>query len=196
MRVRAPSHFCFPVLPPGNNSTACGVVRNLYNLRGAVKNMITAVTAYSRECVCQNLAYLLGDEQKFFISVIDPLADNVFPDGHPRAITLRFDDVSPDMFESQERFVQICAEMEGYGRPYQLFSEAQAAEVVAFVARLHENPAEIVLHVHCTLGVSRSGAIATYVAQACELDMDEFAALNPEIQPNKMVLNALNRVSV
>jgi len=158
--------------------------------------VITQVKAYSREYMGQNLHQLSANGKNFFISVVDPLAGNVFPDSHDRAITLRFDDVSPDMFESQEHFEQICEQMAKYGRPYQLFSNVQADEVVTFVTRLHESAAEVVLHVHCTFGVSRSGAIALYAAQTCQLDMNSFAASNPQIHPNQLVLQTLNRSAV
>lgn len=153
--------------------------------------MISQILVHSREAICPMLEQLLRDQSNAFISVIDPLADNVFAAENGRAITLRFDDVSPDMFESEERFEQICKLMEGYGRPYQLFNDAQALQVVSYVRELHEAQTKVNLHVHCTLGVSRSGAIATYAAQACNLDLGMFAVLNPQIQPNKLVLEKL-----
>ncbi len=157
--------------------------------------MIRKVIVHSREAICQNLAELLVEDSNYFISIVDPAADNVFPDGHLRAITLRFDDVSPDMFENVERFETICAEMQALGRPLQLFYASQAVEIVAFVRQLHAAEAEVNLHVHCTLGVSRSGAIATYAANACNIDLAEFAALNPQIHPNQLVLKMLSQAA-
>lgn len=157
--------------------------------------MIRKVIVHSRQAICQNLAELLGEDSNYFISIVDPAADNVFAGGHQRAITLRFDDVSPDMFETVERFEKICAEMESMGRPFQLFSASQAAEIVAFVRQLHAADAEVNLHVHCTLGVSRSGAIAIYAAKACNLDLADFAALNPQIHPNTLVLKMLSQAT-
>lgn len=157
---------------------------------------IKRIKVHSREEICQNLEELLGDHSNAFISVVDLNADDVFAKDNQRALTLRFEDVSPDLFDSEERFQEICAQMEALGRPYQLFSASQAEQVVGFVRKLSQSPSEVVLHVHCKLGVSRSGAIGTWAAMASGLDLDEFAALNPQIQPNKLVLQTLGQAAL
>jgi predicted protein tyrosine phosphatase len=153
--------------------------------------MITKVIVRSREYLTENLPNLSTKSNHYFISVIDPLAEPLFKEDHSGAVTVRFDDVSPEMFDSTEHFAQICAQMEEYGRPYQIFSEMMANQIIDFVDNLQSSLTEIVLYVHCTLGVSRSGAIATFVAEICGLDGTSFAENNPQIHPNQLVLERL-----
>jgi len=47
-----------------------------------------------------------------------------------------------------------------------MFTAAQAARVQALVARLHAEPTEYEIVVHCEAGVSRSAAVALYVEAA------------------------------
>jgi predicted protein tyrosine phosphatase len=70
-----------------------------------------------------------------------------------------------------------------------------ANQIIDFVDNLQSSLTEIVLYVHCTLGVSRSGAIATFVAEKCGLDVNEFTAMNPQIHPNQLVIERLRAVN-
>lgn len=73
-----------------------------------------------------------------------------------------------------------------------LFDEAQGQEVIGFVERLHASPIAHHLKVHCRAGISRSAAVALYVAEAtgCEFQRRPFAGL-----ANKLMLEILSRAS-
>jgi predicted protein tyrosine phosphatase len=148
--------------------------------------MIREIFAKSREFMLENLDSLLAQPGCLFISVIDQHAEPVFED-LSNVLTLRFDDVSPDLCGGEELFYQRCAEMKNLGRPFLLLSDEMAATIISF---LHRNEACNVLYVHCTLGVSRSGAIATFAAELFGLNVLENS---PQIVPNQLVLETLRR---
>lgn len=153
--------------------------------------MITDLFARSRYFIENNLTALLNRPGIFFISVIEPGANPVFTGSDNRALTLSFDDVSPEMFESAERFAILCKEMEHFKRPYRLFSQEQASRIISYVKTAEESPNHITWYVHCTLGVSRSGAIASFIREFCDFDATKFSRHNPHVVPNQLVLTSL-----
>lgn len=155
--------------------------------------MIELVKALSRRHIESRLSEYLEAPNRVFISVVDCNAAPVFA-ASERVLTVSFDDISPEMFESQETFERILAQMEELGRPYRVFSEEQARAILQFALPFHRLAGPIELYVHCTMGVSRSGAIATYIAELCRLDMQSFGMLNPQIVPNQLVLSTLQSV--
>jgi predicted protein tyrosine phosphatase len=48
---------------------------------------------------------------------------------------------------------------------------------------------------HCDAGVSRSGAVGTFIQRYLEIEEEGFKKLNPYIHPNHFVLNILMEVS-
>lgn len=74
-----------------------------------------------------------------------------------------------------------------------LFSESQAKQVIEFVDK-YKNEVEMFV-IHCDAGVSRSGAVGTFISRYLELDEAELLKMNPYIQPNHFVLNTLLEVS-
>lgn len=50
--------------------------------------------------------------------------------------------------------------------------------------------------VHCWMGVSRSGAVGTYLAWTLDHDMGAFFDVHPEIKPNFLILKSLLGTSV
>lgn len=87
--------------------------------------------------------------------------------GSPEALRMQFYDL-----------VEPVADSPKYG-PESLFTPAQAQDVVDFVRRLHDLPEPITMVVHCEAGVSRSSAVALYVAEAtgCVFETREKADL-------------------
>jgi predicted protein tyrosine phosphatase len=112
------------------------------------------------------------------IGIVSPEQPHVFADGG-NVKTFRFDDEEP--FKSRV--------------PENCMSHEQAHELFSFLAKVHADPAEIELHVHCEAGVSRSGAVVTFVQEWLRLDYDEFRRMNPQIVPNLHVLKQLRRVA-
>ncbi len=73
-----------------------------------------------------------------------------------------------------------------------LFNEQHAQQVLKFVRALHGEARQIALVVHCRAGISRSAAIALFVAEetGCEFPRQPFAGL-----ANKHVLSVLQKLS-
>ncbi|MDX1985648.1 MAG: tyrosine-protein phosphatase [Candidatus Obscuribacter sp.] len=156
--------------------------------------MITLVKALSRQHMESNLSEYLRAQNRIFISVVDCNASPVFGESE-RVLTVRFDDVSPEMFESQTVYERILSQMEELGRPYRTFTEEQARAILQFALPFHRLAEAVELFVHCTMGVSRSGAIASYLAELCQVDMQTFGRLNPQIVPNQLVLETFRAVN-
>lgn len=76
---------------------------------------------------------------------------------------------------------------------YVLFNEQMAREIVAFVRDLHALEHPIMLYVHCMAGVSRSGAIAYWVAQEFGIPLPDYFPVRAK--PNLRVLSLLMQAS-
>ena len=87
---------------------------------------------------------------------------------HPNLLVLFFDDV----------------ETEGPTA----FTIETAREIVRFVREADDRP----LLIHCTAGISRSGAVGLAVAEQCGC-VEEFRRGNPDIMPNQLVLQKLRQ---
>lgn len=118
-------------------------------------------------------------EQSFFISINDTCGTEEVPYFKPskNVLVLFFDDVDHD-FQSGEHFIKA-------------FTSEQAVEVLEFIQKHKEKESCII---HCTAGVSRSGAVATFVNDNFGgSDKIDFDKNNPYILPNALVLQLLNR---
>jgi len=92
-----------------------------------------------------------------------------------------------DFHDIDEPF--ICVEKPDPAQgSYHGMSMDQAKEVVAF-AEKHKAASLIIIH--CAAGVSRSGAVGTFLAEYYGVDWREFARMNPQILPNQYVLKLL-----
>ena len=87
---------------------------------------------------------------------------------HPNLLVLFFDDV----------------ETEGANA----FTIKMARQIVSFV---HETGDRQLL-IHCTAGISRSGAVGLAIAEQCGCE-EEFRRENPDIMPNHLVLRKLRQ---
>lgn len=74
------------------------------------------------------------------------------------------------------------------GKPmYKLFDEKKASQIRTFVNELYNDDAEINLIVHCHAGISRSAAVAKYVAERYDLDFPKSYSVY-----NRKVYSTLN----
>ncbi len=87
---------------------------------------------------------------------------------HPNLLVLCFDDV----------------ETEGPTA----FTSDMARQIVSFVQEVGERP----LLIHCTAGISRSGAVGLAIAEQCGCEA-EFLRDNPDIMPNQLVQRKLRQ---
>ena len=77
------------------------------------------------------------------------------------------------------------------GKDCILFNDDMANEILEF---LENNKDVSKCFVHCSAGVSRSGAVGTFVLNFFNWDYKEFRKINSVIKPNGLVLRKLNRL--
>lgn len=115
-----------------------------------------------------------------FISINDSLGTDAkphFKSNHPNVLNLFFDDVDRDI------------EVEGEGTAI-AFTEEMAEEVFNFVFNNRDMETFVV---HCTAGISRSGAVGEFINNYFGQDYKEFIKQNPYVHPNGLVLSRLNK---
>ena len=76
-----------------------------------------------------------------------------------------------------------------------LFNEDHAKQIVNFMEKIQKDPQDAVLVVHCSAGISRSGAVGTFACDYCRLDYNNFIGGNHYIRANQWVLALLHRAS-
>ena len=114
-----------------------------------------------------------------FISIVDTQNKKgpYFKSDHDNVINLRFDDVekSGEASPTQKEFTKA-------------FSAKQAKDLYNFIKKHDEKETCIV---HCMAGISRSGAVGTFVNDFYKGDLDRFKRENPYISPNQKVYRML-----
>jgi len=105
-------------------------------------------------------------------SKIHGIEPSYFKSNHPNVITMTFDDIGN--------------EIEGY----LVFTKIMAKELFQFIKR-NKNRKTCV--VHCSAGISRSGAVGSFIQGYCDGDWEQFKKNNPHILPNGRVLRMLNQ---
>ncbi len=118
------------------------------------------------------------------ISVTDPDAPRLFGDSY-NILTLQFHDIDPGPLTTDK--IQHITQAEGKI----LFDDVMAKKVIEFVKKASNTSGKGLMLVNCMAGISRSGAIASYVQRVCGIDYKEFRRLNPNISPNDFVLEML-----
>ena len=111
-----------------------------------------------------------------------------FKRDHPNVLRLLFDDVD-------ERLdIKLFGEPEDEREyiPVVPMSESQGLQIVDFLIKNAEKKQFIV---HCAAGVSRSGAIASFIREYFNEDEDLFNRKNPYIKPNIRILSILRNLS-
>lgn len=121
---------------------------------------------------------------KAFISIMNSeLPNSYFPQDYSNVLRLIFDDVTEE--ENERRIKTGRQEL-------QLFTREQADLIVQFMER---NKHVKEFYVHCLAGVSRSGAVGTFINDIYgEETYFQFLDENPIIKPNYFILALLRRV--
>jgi hypothetical protein len=105
-------------------------------------------------------------------------------------------DILSTMFgDVDERVYEENKDKPKYKDKLFLFSEDQAKDIIKFIDKIQEEEDETVLVLHCDAGISRSGAVATFVCDYIGFDYQTFKRENPGLQPNIHVLSKLRSVS-
>ena len=99
---------------------------------------------------------------------------------HPNVLRLWFDDVETDL-ELSPTNKETC----------RAFTEDQAKQVFEFIK---ENKDKNFL-VHCSAGISRSGAVGSFILDYLEGDKEYFAEHNKHIHPNGHISRLLNKLA-
>lgn len=98
---------------------------------------------------------------------------------HQNVLTIFFDDVEEDIEHGK------------YGK-IEAFSYGQARQILHFVqANAHRKKCLV----HCAAGISRSGAVGTFINDYFRGDYTDFKKRNPYIHPNGHILAMLNQVA-
>lgn len=116
----------------------------------------------------------------FLISINNTFGTDEVPyfENKENVMVLFFDDVEQDV-ETHEGTAKA-------------FTESQALELFSFIKK-HKNKESCI--VHCAAGISRSGAVGTFINDYFGEDWIEFKKQNPFICPNGLVLRMLKTLS-
>ena len=120
-----------------------------------------------------------------FISILDTdghLGQH-FKSEHDNVLILHFDDCSEDL--------DIPIIGQDQIRSLRTLDVIQAKRILDFIDR---NKDRENLFIHCTAGVSRSGAVGTFICEYTGSDFTTFKKKNPNILPNPHVLSVLNKI--
>ena len=74
---------------------------------------------------------------------------------------------------------------------YDPINGRQARDIYDFIVA---NKDKKTCFVHCSAGVSRSGAVGTFINDFMQQDYKEFKRDNPNIMPNNLITSMLNRI--
>lgn len=130
----------------------------------------------------QSVEQIAGDT--FFISITDTdkfseSREPYFRTNHINVLNLAFDDCTVDGERSPTQ-----------PKGTRAMNQRQAFQLYNFIKR-HLNKPQCI--VHCMAGISRSGAIGTFINDLTNGDYYKFKKLNPQIHPNQYVLGLLNK---
>lgn len=120
------------------------------------------------------------------ISILDSGSKSVIKsnnksyDNLVNTIELTFDDISSDIVID-------------YYPNLVLFNKTHAEQIIKFVEKVF-NVVELII-IHCSAGISRSGAIGLWIVDKYNLDYKEFIKANKQILPNRHVYGLLSSVS-
>jgi len=134
-------------------------------------------------------------QEAIFISILNTLSvpglnhhKPVFKNPHYNVITLTFDDTMEETFQS----VYLTGDI---NNPTKIItgvpmSEKQAEELVQFLSK---HLAKNLAIVHCSAGISRSGAIGLFLSDITRSGYEKFKRENPMVIPNGYVYRLLKK---
>ena len=146
--------------------------------------MITFITVLSYEAMLERARDHRIPANTFVVSIIDPEEEPIFAADTDRIITVRFHDLDPQRPVDPERDPRPS---------YVFMSEEDATRIVAHVIRFHQHPQPWELFVNCMAGISRSGAVGTFVQRVVGIPAEQFLTQNTGLRPNPYVLKLLMR---
>lgn len=133
------------------------------------------VTILSRREFADKFPNLKDDKEVFFISIVEP---DDYVEFHPESTnykTYSFYDLEDDIDN-------------GEGHIYKAMSEEQAKDMFEFI-KLNKDKEK--LYVHCHAGISRSGAVGSFVHEYFGGAYKELLKTHPHILPNGRITRLL-----
>jgi len=146
--------------------------------------VITSITVLSYEAMLERARGHRIPANTSVVSIVDPEEEPIFEEDTERIITVRFHDLDPDWPVDPERDPRPS---------YVFMSEEDAKRIVDHVVRFHEHPERWECLVHCMAGVSRSGAVGTFIQRVAGIPAEHFLTQNTGLHPNRYVLKLLMR---
>lgn len=132
-----------------------------------------------------NINSLNVESKNLFIVSInnsnETLNDTFFKKDFNNVLHLFFDDISEE------------SKVTSSGKIVYGFSEEQGKKLLMFLDNIDINKKHFI--VHCNAGISRSGAVGTFVCDYFDFNYDQFKRLNPMIRPNSRVLSIMRKLS-
>lgn len=122
----------------------------------------------------------------FFISINSTNGSDsepFFKEEHSNVLSLFFDDC-----DSYKKYPKIGSNGEFYVQIP--MSESQALEVLDFIGKLNETSD---VFVHCTAGISRSGAVGAFISDYFNNNWEKFMFDNPQVIPNSYISSLLRK---
>lgn len=118
-----------------------------------------------------------------FISILNTdTTSGHFKINKTNVLILFFDDIITDLnWDNDSNYIGPVA-----------FTEEQAKQVLEFVDNNKDRKQFII---HCSAGISRSGAVGTFINDYFGLDYRTFRQKNPQVQPNPLVLRTLKNLT-
>jgi predicted protein tyrosine phosphatase len=155
-----------------------------------MENEVSRVVVWSKpqfNSVMQKLGLddsnIEGVLQSAFISINDTqgsYSTSWFNSDHSNVLILWFDDVETDLQVSPTNNQKCRA-----------FTEEQGKKIIEFIEK-NKDRKQIV--VHCSAGISRSGAVGLFINDYFHLNHEEFRKINPWTSPNAHVSRILNNL--
>ena len=146
--------------------------------------MITSITCLSYEAMLERARDHGIPANAFVISIVDPEHEPIFERDTDRIITLRFHDLDPQWPVDPERDARPS---------YVFINEEDAKRIVNHVVKFHEHPEPWEFLVNCMAGISRSGAVGTFVQRMAGIPAEQFVTQNTGLRPNPYVLKLIMR---
>ena len=127
------------------------------------------------------LISIYGDDSCY----VDGKEQVLFDIGCVKFCSFLFWDITDKIYDDiKEKFPQAV-----------LFSEDHAKTIVSFLDEIKKDDQDFDLVVHCSAGISRSGAVGTFACDYFGLNYEKFLWKNPYIMANPYVLRTLRRVA-
>lgn len=140
--------------------------------------MIKKAIAVSKRVFESNFNNLKIEEQKgytLFISILDMDNQEKLYNEYDNFLQVKMWDIEEDLHDKN-------------GLKYHKPSDTELQKIVDFIDK-NQNYKRCI--VHCSAGISRSGAVVTFIKDKFKIDNQSFLQANPFIRPNLYVLNRL-----